>query len=162
MASSNNVSSLSPYHRGRSRPTLTAYVRQRNGVALGASGSLSAMLSRSLGASSFQKFWNHWNPIWGYYLGYRVFKPLADRLPDPMALLGTFAVSGVLHDAAVSLFRMNLTVIFTPWFTLMGVLVLVSTALNFRYESTWWLNRAGLNLFQLVATFLLVRWLMAP
>ena len=45
--------------------TLEAYVKHRNGVPLGASGSLENMLVRSLGAGTFAKFWQYWNPIWG-------------------------------------------------------------------------------------------------
>jgi len=117
------------------------------------------MLYRSLGAPSFQAFWNHWNPIWGYYLGYFIFKPLAHRLPEAAALVLTFAVSGALHDAAVSLVRMAPTVFFTPWFTLMGVVLVVSRALNLRYVSLGWPARACLNLAQLAVSFLLTTWL---
>ena len=143
------------------RPSLAAYVRQRNGVALGAPGSLSRMLYRSFGSSSFQRFWNYWNPIWGYYLGYWVFRPLRKRLPDATALVATFGVSGALHDLAVSLILWAPTFIFTPWFTLMGAMVVVSTAFHLNYESRHWILRAGLNLAQLVCSFLLIRWILA-
>ena len=115
------------------------------------------MLYRSFGSSSFQRFWNYWNPIWGYYLGYLVFRPLTKRVPDALALVVTFGVSGALHDLAVSLVLRSATFIFTPWFTLMGVMIVVSSACNVRYESYPWAVRACLNLVQLVGSFLLTR-----
>lgn len=115
------------------------------------------MLYRSFGSSSFQRFWNYWNPIWGYYLGYLVFRPLTKRVPGALALVVTFGVSGALHDLAVSLVLRSATFIFTPWFTLMSVVVVVSSACNVRYESYPWIVRACLNLVQLVGSFLLTR-----
>ena len=115
------------------------------------------MLYRSFGSSSFQRFWNYWNPIWGYYLGYLVFQPLTKRVPDAIALVLTFGISGVFHDLAVSLVLRAPTFVFTPWFTMMGGIVVVSTACNVRYESYRWAVRACLNLVQLVCSFLLIR-----
>ena len=89
---------------GRKRDlTLSEYVRRRNGVAMGAPGSLSNMLARSLGAGSFGEFWRYWNPIWGYGLGKYVFAPLKKALPPALALVATFVVSGALHDLATML-----------------------------------------------------------
>ena len=48
--------------------SLAEYVKYRNGVSLGAKGSLVNMLKNSFGAGSFRQFWKYWNPIWGYYL----------------------------------------------------------------------------------------------
>ena len=140
------------------RPSLAAYVRRRNGVPLGASGSLSGMLYRSFGSSSFQQFWNYWNPIWGYYLGYLLFRPLRNRLPNAVAVVATFAISGVVHDLAVSLIFQIPSMTLTPWFTLMGVMVVVSTGYKVSYAHHHWLVRASLNLVQLVGSFLLIRW----
>jgi hypothetical protein len=119
------------------------------------------MLYRSFASSSFKRFWNYWNPIWGYYLGYLVFQPLKKRLPDAIALVVTFGISGAVHDLAVSLFLWRSTFIFTPWFTLMGAMVVVSTAFHLCYESRYWITRAALNLAQLAGSFLLVRWIIA-
>ena len=65
----------------RKQMSLTEYVQYRNGVPLGASGSLQNMLVRSLGAGTFAKFWQNWNPIWGYALGRYIYKPLNQFLP---------------------------------------------------------------------------------
>ena len=85
--------------------SLSEHVRLRNGVPLGAPGSLFNMLNRSLGAKSFAAFWQYWNPIWGYYLTYKVFLPAKNIFPAGLALLFTFAVSGALHDLAVMIVK---------------------------------------------------------
>ena len=85
--------------------TLAAYVKYRNGVPLGASGSLQNMLVRSLGAGTFAKFWQYWNPIWGYALGRYVYAPLNRFLPASVSLILTFTISGVIHDVATMLVR---------------------------------------------------------
>lgn len=48
---------------------------------MGASESLRNMLRRSFGARSFAGFWQHWNPVFGYCLGTRVFIPLKRIVP---------------------------------------------------------------------------------
>jgi hypothetical protein len=55
--------------------TLSEYVKHRNGLPLGASGSLQNMLIRSFGAGTFARFWQYWNPIWGYALGRYIYAP---------------------------------------------------------------------------------------
>jgi len=104
--------------------SLSEYVKKRNGVALGAPGSMSNMLKRSLGASSFNLFWQYWNPIWGYYLSRKIMKPLSQLFPIWLAIIMTFAVSGALHDLAITLVKWKFTFFFTPWFTLMSFIVL--------------------------------------
>jgi len=44
--------------------TLSKYVLKRNGVPLGAKGSLLKNLENSFGAESNVLFWKYWNPIW--------------------------------------------------------------------------------------------------
>ena len=89
--------------------TLSEYVKKRNGVALGASGSMTNMLKRLLGASSFYLLWQYWNPIRGYYLSRKVMKPLSQLLPIWLAIIMTFAVSGALHDLAITALKWKLT-----------------------------------------------------
>jgi hypothetical protein len=89
--------------------SLSEYVKKRNGVPLGASGSMGNMIERSLGADSFYMFWRYWNPIWGYYLSRNVMRPLSLFLPIWLATILTFAVSGGLHDLAVTLVKWRLT-----------------------------------------------------
>ena len=132
--------------RRRKGITLAQYVQRRNGVPLGASGSLSNMLARSFGAGSFAGFWEYWNPIWGYYLGRYVCAPLRGILPAALALLLTFAVSGAVHDLATTLVRGSLALLFTPWFTLMGAAVVLGRAYGLDYGDRSPAMRVAINL----------------
>ena len=136
--------------------SLSEYVKKRNGVALGASGSLSNMLRRSLGAGSFYLFWQYWNPIWGYYLSRNVMKPLSQLLPIWFATIMTFAISGGLHDLAVTLVRWKFTFFITPWFVLMSIAVLASKKFNISYYKYHWAIRVSLNITFVTACLVLV------
>ena len=127
------------------RPTLSEYVKRKNGLPIGAKGSLSNMLNRSLGADSFAKFWQYWNPIWGYYLGKFIYAPLKPHIGKGGATLATFTASGVLHDLAVMLLKWKLFFHITPWFFLMGLSVLITSKFQFRYKKLPWLARALIN-----------------
>jgi hypothetical protein len=59
---------------------------------------LGHMLSRALGASDFSRFWQYWNPFWGYFLAYYCFAPLRRFAPRSLCLVVTFAVNGIVHD----------------------------------------------------------------
>jgi len=56
-------------------------------VAAIVSGSLRNMPRRSFGARSFDGFWRHWNPLFGYYLGKYVFVRLKKVAPPHVALV---------------------------------------------------------------------------
>ena len=103
------------------------------------------MLFRAFGARSFQVFWRHWNPIWGYYLSRDIMRPLANFLPIALATLVTFLVSGALHDIAVSIIKWKIVLFFTPWFGLMGLVVIVSKAVGISYGQVSWPIRALTN-----------------
>lgn len=138
--------------------SLSAYVKKRNGLPLGASGSMRNMLQRSLGAGGFHLFWHYWNPIWGYYLSRYVMKPLSQFIPKGLASVVTFSVSGALHDIAVMLVTWQLIFFFTPWFTLMGIMVIVSKQFKLSYASYHWMVRACFNMVFVGGSLLLVRW----
>ena len=132
--------------------TLGEYVRRRNGTPLGGAGSLRNMLSRSFGAKSFAAFWRHWNPVWGYGLGRFVYAPVQRRAPSAVAVMVTFLVSGVAHDAAATIVRRSFTFLVTPWFFLLGsgVLVARATHMDLSLRSWWW--RATVNLIYLAGS----------
>lgn len=132
--------------------SLSEYVNRVNGVPLGHKDSLKNMLSRSLGAASFPVFWHFWNPIWGYCLSRFIMRPVSRYIPNPAAVLVTFTVSGALHDLAVSLIRLDWVVFCTPWFFLMGVLVVISKALRSSYGHFSWPVRAAVNLMMVLST----------
>ena len=104
------------------------------------------MLIRSLGASSIAGFWRHWNPIWSYGLGRFVLGPLGLVFPSSVAVILTFAVSGVLHDLVIMAIRSEVAFLFTPWFTMMGMAVVGTDALGWNYEHLSWPARAAINL----------------
>ena len=137
--------------------TLARYVRARNGVPLGARASLPNMLCRSLGASSFAGFWRFWNPIWGYYLGRFIFRPARRVLPPAPAVILTFAVSGALHDLAVTLIRGDPTFLLTPWFVLMSLGLLLGEALHMDLSARPWLVRASAHIAYIGACLWLAR-----
>ncbi|MDO6447268.1 acyltransferase [Colwellia sp. 1_MG-2023] len=137
--------------------TLSEYVKKRNGVALGAPGSMTNMVKRSLGASSFYMFWQYWNPIWGYYLSRKVMKPLRQLLPTWLAIIMTFAVSGALHDLAITVVQWKLTFLFTPWFTFMSFIVLTTKYLGISYREYHWLIRASINISFVVVCLIVTR-----
>ena len=137
---------------GPSRPrrrraiTLGQYIRRRNGLAPGASGSLRNMLSRSLGAGSFAGFWRYWNPVFGYYLGRHVYQPLARLLPRSVALVSTFVACGALHDLVTTLVRGSAAFLFTPWFFLLGTGVVVGERIGLSFSDRPRAVRVAINI----------------
>lgn len=99
--------------------TLSDYVKKINGVPFGHSNSLRNNLYRSLGAKNFSTFWNYWNPIFGYYLGKKIFKPLKRIFPIGLALIFTFIFCGLLHDFVTTILRKKISLFFTFWFLIM-------------------------------------------
>ncbi len=135
----------------RRRLTLAEYIRRRNGAAVGASGSLWNMLRRSLGAGSFAGFWQYWNPVFGYGLARYVHSPLIRVLPPTAAIIVTFTVCGALHDLVTMAVRGSPTLLFTPWFSLLGVGVVLGRAIRMDLSSRPWLIRGTVNLTYIVA-----------
>ena len=125
--------------------TLSEYVARRNGTRLGGAGSLRAMLSKSFGAGSFAAFWQHWNPIWGYGLGRFVYAPVRRRVPAAVAVMATFLVSGIAHDAAATIVRRSPSFVVTPWFLLLGIGVLVAKVIGMDLSRRPWWVRAAAN-----------------
>ena len=130
--------------------TLSEFVEQRNGVPLGDSRSLRNMLQRSLGATSFARFWQYWNPIWGYGLGKYVYAPLQRVLPAALAVIMTFVVSGLIHDLVTMALRRSVTFFFTPWFLVLGIGVVLGRAVNMDLSNLPWWIRASINLTYLI------------
>ena len=127
--------------------TLSDYVRRRNGVPLGGIGALSEMLRRSLGAKSFTVFWQFWNPIFGYYLGKYVYRPMrALGLPKSIATITTFCVSGGVHDLAATAARQQLVFVCTPWFFFMALGLILSRNLSMDISEMKWHFRVVTNL----------------
>ncbi|WP_202264564.1 MULTISPECIES: acyltransferase [unclassified Alteromonas] len=137
--------------------SLSQYVKKRNGVSLGAKRSMRKMLYRSFGAKSFSEFWYYWNPIWSFYLAKFVLRPVKKHTSAWIAILATFSISGLLHDLAISLFYMDTYVFFTPWFALMGLLVLLTQKYSVSFSSYQWFVRALANSIFIIFSFSIVR-----
>jgi hypothetical protein len=125
---------------------LSEYVKKRNGVPIGHSKSLRNNLQRSIGAKNFDTFWNYWNPIFGYYLGIEIFKPIKKVLPVSIAVILTFIFCGLIHDLATTLTRGKLSLFFAVWFLLMGIAVVISKQINYDLSHKKWVFRAFANL----------------
>ena len=125
---------------------LSDYVKRRNGVPLGHSDSLRNMLRRSLGAGKFSIFWQYWNPIWGFYLGKYIFKPLKLILPQVLSLILTFVLCGFLHDLVIMIIRRDFAFLFTPWFLIMGFCVIIGDYAKIDYSKFTWTIRASINI----------------
>ena len=134
---------------------LSDYIKKRNGVPLGANNSLRNMIFRSLGAGKFSTFWKYWNPIWSFYLGKFVFKPIKTILPPSLSLILTFGFCGLLHDAVIMLIRWKFTLLFTPWFLIMGLWVIISNFTKLDYSMYRWINRAIINILIIGSCFIL-------
>jgi hypothetical protein len=76
-------------------------------------------------------------------------------LPFWLATILTFVVSGGLHDIAVILVKWRITFFFTPWFFIMGLLVVVTKQLNISYRTYSWLIRAVFNLAFILMSLML-------
>lgn len=126
--------------------TLAEYVKKRNGVPIGDSGSLKYNLYKSLGAKNFSTFWMYWNPIFGYYLGTKIFKPLKKVFSPAISLVLTFVFCGLIHDVVSTVVGRRISWFFTIWFLLMGVSVLLLRYFRYDFSKKDWVIRAITNL----------------
>jgi hypothetical protein len=126
--------------------TLTEYIKIKNGVSIGSSKSLRNNLYRSFGSKNFSTFWNYWNPIFDYYLGKFIFKPLKKIFPVAISLLFTFIINGLIHDTVTTLLRGKISFFFSIWFLLMGLAVLLTRTLKHNFSKQVWIARASFNL----------------
>lgn len=141
--------------RDRQRLTLAQYIERRNGVPLGASGSLRNMLHRSFGAGTLAGFWQYWNPIFGYYLAKCVDSPLRRVLPQSIALVLTFVICGALHDLAAMAVRGSVAFFCTTMFFFFAAGVLLGRWTGLDFSALPWPARAAINFTYIVACFAL-------
>jgi len=134
---------------------LSEYVKKKNGVPIGHPSSLRNNLQRSLGARNFSAFWNFWNPIFGYYLGKKVFKPIKRKVPVGIAVVLTFVFCGLIHDLVTTLVKRELSLLFTIWFLIMGIVVVISRHINYNLSHKKWIFRALVNLSIITVCLLL-------
>lgn len=135
---------------------LSNYVQKRNGVPLGHPKSMQNMLYRSLGSGTFAGFWRFWNPIWSFYLGKFIYKPFKRFLPSFLALLITFMACGFIHDVAIALIKQKFLFLLTPWFFIMGLLVVLTNVTRIKYSKFPWIVRALINTGLIFGSLLVV------
>jgi len=140
--------------------SLNNYVKRRNGVPLGHKNSLGNMLKRSLGANSFDLFWVHWNPIWNYYLNKHIYKPLKKICYPYLAIVFTFSFSGFIHDLVGLLIYSKLSLLFTTWFIIMGIVVVIFKGNRFFYKTQKKAFNYSLNVILIITSFLLAKWIL--
>lgn len=126
--------------------TLAEYIKKRNGVPMGHPKSFRNNLYRSFGAKNFSTFWNYWNPVFGYYLGRKIFKPLKNYFPSAIALLITFLFCGLIHDLVTIIFRGETYFFFSIWFIFMGLGVLITRRMKHNFIGKPWIVRVLINL----------------
>ena len=122
-----------------SRPSFARYLYARLGP--GSRGQcLGHMFSRAFGASDFTRFWQYWNPLGGYFLGYFCYAPLRRFAPRPLCLIVTFALNGFLHDLVLvwpfGFARTKRLPFPFPVFTLTLVIIAVIILVAERYRLT--------------------------
>ena len=73
--------------------TLSEYVGRR--IGRDARSQVINLLARPFGAETLAGFWQYWNPVFGYYLGYYFYRPLVSIVPRPVAVVSTFGMWGL-------------------------------------------------------------------
>lgn len=92
---SNQVRSVRP--TAAHKPSFRTYLRRRLGPP--GPGRWTRFFLHPFTAASFAEFWRRWNPVYGYFLGYHIYRPASRRVPRPAAVMATFLFAGfVLHD----------------------------------------------------------------
>ncbi|PZW37778.1 hypothetical protein LX95_02792 [Mesonia algae] len=135
--------------------TLSEYVKKRNGVSIGNPKSLRYNLYKSFGAVNFSTFWNFWNPIFGYYLGKFIFKPLKSIFSVSISLIFTFLLCGLIHDMVTLIFKGSTSFLFSVWFLIMSLAVLITRHLKQDHSKQKWVIHASINLSIISFCFLL-------
>jgi len=75
--------------------------------------------------------------------------------PPAFSLILTFIFCGFLHDIVIMLIRWELTLLFTPWFFIMGVFVVIGDFVKLDYSSLPWIVRATINVAIIAGCYIL-------
>ena len=146
--------------------SFTQYLRFRLGPAGGRKAWFNFFI-RPFGAASFAQFWRLWNPVYGYFLYYFSYRPLARVIPRPAAMMVTFAACGfLLHDVpAWVVTRRVLPPGATIVFFFFGLGAVISEAAHMDLSRWPVAARAAVNLAYLalcvVLMLLIVLWLVS-
>jgi hypothetical protein len=99
------------------------------------------MFIKAFKAKSAKEFWNYWNPLFGYYLLFYLYKPLTNKIPRPFRVIVTFTISGFfLHDLLfwwpfcwLITYKTRFP-LGTVWFFFMAIFMLISEKIGFNTE----------------------------
>ena len=80
-------------------------------------------------------------------------QPTRSVVPAWLAVLVTFGVSGGIHDLAVSAIKLTPFLFFTPWFLLMGGVVVIYKLQGWSHKKLPAAIRVLINLTILISTF---------
>ena len=81
--------------------------------------------------------------------------PLKSVLPAGVALVLTFVVTGIIHDIVTMAVRRDMAFLFTPWFLLLGIGVVVSNTLAMDIGALSWRLRAATHFAYLAGCLVL-------
>jgi hypothetical protein len=94
------------------------------------------MTRKVLAAHSPAEFWRRWNRPMSWWLLENVYRPLGGRRNPRLAVLGTFAVSGILHEYLFAVVLQGLTSFPMAFFLLQGA----ATICTRRFRPVGWLR----------------------
>lgn len=120
--------------------TMRTYVVRRLGNHTHVGALLREMVVRAFTAPTLAGFWRYWNPVYGYFLGRYIYRPLCRAMPKPLAAVLTFAFCGFfLHDLlgpwlGAALSGKPKLPFALMWFTLMGLAMVLGTACRLRLD----------------------------
>lgn len=145
----------------KSKKTLKHYINLRLGKG-NALEILQLMFIKSFQAKSFKEFWNYWNPVFGYFTLFYIYKPLTRKVPRPVRVLATFTISGFfLHDLLLWWpFCWLLTYktrfpLGTVWFIFLAIIMLIVERFGFSTKKYTASIRVISNLSYLTFSFVL-------
>ena len=124
-----------------SKPTYREYEQRRLGHSVNQLAGIAVMFRRAFGSSTFAGFWRYWNPLFSYYLYYYCYKPLDKFLPRSLVVIGTFTVSGTIHDFVASIMLLEIYILFSPVFTFWGLLVVGEEVFSLNFSRTQFWSR---------------------
>lgn len=109
---------------------LKSYANRKFGNKKSLTGGLIYMLKASFLSNTFKGFWQQWNPLWSYFLTFYVYRTSRKVIPNSLAILFTFAVSGFLHDVFVMVLLQKPYYLFTLIFFTFGLIVCVESVIK--------------------------------
>ena len=77
-----------------------------------------------------------------------------------LAIVFTFSFSGFIHDLVGLLIYSKMSFLFTTWFIIMGIVVVIFKGNRLFYKTQKKAFNCGLNVILIVTSFLLAKWIL--